>query len=240
MRRFVGKIDSMQLSRLKRRARLLPTTIGFALGVMMQVGPDEAEINLCKWPKKLWPNLPDACLHGTPTWLLYLISVGLILIGLIWFFWPHIANVVSTLEFTWPIRRKNASEPEFMSAYEALHYMADQSVWGHGLRNATSVLNVRWVGEEIPAKRRPLLEAIPEFSRGASESRIDVLGRIGGGGSHVHIPYTDWLTIGIDLNTLVRRQTSQTTRIAPAGLVPFYTDLKIRRADVYRVWPPAN
>lgn len=109
MLQFGGKIESMESSRLKRLARLLPTPIGVTLGIMMQVGPNEAEINVCKWPKKLWPSLPDACLHGAPTWLLYLISTGLILTGLIWFFWPSIYGIVARLEFTSPVRMKKAS-----------------------------------------------------------------------------------------------------------------------------------
>jgi hypothetical protein len=79
---FGGKIPGMRILRL---LGLLPALIGFAL-FMMQVGPDEAEINLCKWPRKLFADLPDACLHGAPTWLLYLISAALILIGLAWLF----------------------------------------------------------------------------------------------------------------------------------------------------------
>jgi hypothetical protein len=94
---------------LLRFIKFLPTLLGFALSVMMQVGPDEAEINLCKWPKKVWPSLSADCLHGTPAWFLYLVSISLIFLGFIWFFWPRIIGTVRTLEFTWPVRRKKSA-----------------------------------------------------------------------------------------------------------------------------------
>lgn len=129
--------------------------------------------------------------------------------------------------------------PPYMTAYEALHYMADQSAWGSSVRESASTQNIIGHGD-VTMKRIPIYEACFVFSKGARESKIEVLGRLGGNGPHVQIPHTDWLTIGIDNNTLKMRQTSQTTSITPTGTVPLYTDLQIRRGDVYRVWPPNN
>jgi hypothetical protein len=152
----------------------------------------------------------------------------------------HVAQSrISTAVLRKPIKGTFAPDaPPYLTAYEAIHHIADQSAWGKGIRESTSTPNNAHHGNGIQMRKIPILEAFPEFSRGAQESKIDVLGRLGGNGSHVRIPYTDWLTIGIDHNTLVRRQTSQTTSIKPTGTVPFYTDLQIRRDDVYRVWPP--
>jgi hypothetical protein len=130
---------------------------------------------------------------------------------------------------------RDHKDSKYMSAYEALHYIANDSCWGKRLRTVTSVIEDDSHKGAI-LKKNPIFDAFSEFSRGASESNIEVLGRKDGNGPPVHIPQTDWLVIGIDHNTLIRRQTSQTTQITASGTVPFYTDLKILREDVYRVW----
>ena len=135
-----------------------------------------------------------------------------------------------------PERREILTLPQYMSAEEALHYMAGDSSWGDEIRQSSTAGEGNYAG--IQFKKIPLLEAIPEFSKGAARFGIGVLGRLGGNGAHNSIPHTDWLTIGIDQNTTLRRQTSQTTAIVPSGSVPFYTDLQICRSDVHRVWPP--
>jgi hypothetical protein len=72
---------------MKRLLGLLSFLFGLALAAM-GVGPDEAEINLCKWPRKLFANVPDACLHGIPSWALYLVALLLIIGGIAWLVWP--------------------------------------------------------------------------------------------------------------------------------------------------------
>lgn len=57
---------------------------------MTQNGPDEAEINFCKWPRKLFTGLPEACLHGFPIEGIWLIAATLIAAGIIWFLWPRL------------------------------------------------------------------------------------------------------------------------------------------------------
>ncbi|WP_152540034.1 hypothetical protein [Afipia sp. P52-10] len=79
--------------------RLLPAALGIGIPTMMQVGPDDAILNLCKWPRKLWPDLPQNCLPGISSVWLY-VAAGLLIIGsILWFAWPHLPAV----------RRRNGS-----------------------------------------------------------------------------------------------------------------------------------
>lgn len=54
---------------------------------MMQVGPDDAILNLCKWPRKLFP-VPENCLPGLSSNGIYVFAVALVCSGLLWFGWP--------------------------------------------------------------------------------------------------------------------------------------------------------
>src|SRR5262245_45068416 len=75
--------------RLVRRGwnllRLIPTLVG----LMMQVGPGEAEANIRYWPRLLGWETTDQCLHGMPPAVIYATSAILIVAGVVWFFWPE-------------------------------------------------------------------------------------------------------------------------------------------------------
>jgi hypothetical protein len=60
---------------------------------MMQVGPDDAILNLCKWPRKLNQALPENCLPGVVTISgLHLAATVLVCVGLLWFGWPYLKD----------------------------------------------------------------------------------------------------------------------------------------------------
>ncbi|MCP3466273.1 hypothetical protein [Bradyrhizobium sp. CCGUVB23] len=63
---------------------LLATAAGAAIPFMMQVGPDDAIANLCKWPKKLTPSLTESCSRGLSSEYLYVVAAGLVFLGLVW------------------------------------------------------------------------------------------------------------------------------------------------------------
>ncbi len=76
--------------RLARFLRLIPTLISFVLKVIIEVGPDKAEINFCKALKLRFADLPKACLHGVLEGSSKDIILGLMfVVGLVWFFWPQ-------------------------------------------------------------------------------------------------------------------------------------------------------
>lgn len=69
--------------------RLLPAALGIVVPTMMQVGPDDAVLNLCKWPHKIATTIPENCLPGISDNELYLAAVILVSAGLLWFGWPY-------------------------------------------------------------------------------------------------------------------------------------------------------
>jgi hypothetical protein len=116
----------------------------------------------------------------------------------------------------------------YMSAYDVVHYMADKSEWGSKKK------------EDDRTRRIPHIETFEEFRIVAKNGGIAVLGRLNGTGIHKPIPATFWLVGTFDMNTIVRRQISQTAPAVPNQRgIPFYKDLQISRADVYRSWPRA-
>jgi hypothetical protein len=76
----------------------------------------------------------------------------------------------------------------YMTSYEALHYLADDSEWGDQIR--------QYVGEmdKITIRKNPLLEAPSEFKRIAEQGKLETLGRLNGDGPHVPIPATYWMS----------------------------------------------
>lgn len=118
----------------------------------------------------------------------------------------------------------------YMSAYEALHYLADDSEWGDQIR--------RYIDEmdKITIRKNPLLEAPSEFKRIAEQGKIESLGRLNGDGPHVPIPATYWMSA---ILVLKDREISESIPAVrnPEG-IPRYKDIKIVRADVELAWPP--
>ncbi|MGQ0677592.1 MAG: hypothetical protein ACT4N4_16105, partial [Rhodospirillales bacterium] len=87
----ICRMDSTSRHRW-RSLRLSPTAVGGAIVAMSQVGPEEAEINLCKWPRKIF-NMPEACLHGFPSDLLLIIATLIAMGGVVWFFWERLRKM---------------------------------------------------------------------------------------------------------------------------------------------------
>ena len=72
--------------------RLLPAAFGIAVPTMMQVGPDDAILNVCKWPRKLAPSLAEDCLPGGSSDVIHIVAVALVCVGLLWFGWPYLEH----------------------------------------------------------------------------------------------------------------------------------------------------
>jgi hypothetical protein len=109
----------------------------------------------------------------------------------------------------------------YMTAYEALHYLADDSEWGDQIRQYIDEM------DKITIRKNPLLEAPSEFKRIAEQGKIETIGRLNGDGPHVPIPATYWMSA---ILVLKDREISES--------IPAVKDIKIVRADVERAWPP--
>jgi hypothetical protein len=116
--------------------------------------------------------------------------------------------------------------PSYLTAYQVVHYLADESQWG----SQRETLNA-------------LLHAPVEFRERAAEGKLMVYGA--NSITHLHEPIakTFWMSCGLDISTI--RHPSLTSRTAPATLessvaadsIPIYSGLNIEAEDVYRTWP---
>jgi len=71
----------------------IPALLGIGVPTMMQVGPDDAILNFCKWPRK-FVTVPENCLPGATAHELYLLAVLLVSISLLWFGRPYLKRTV--------------------------------------------------------------------------------------------------------------------------------------------------
>jgi hypothetical protein len=103
---------------MRRGLRLIPTLLASGLLAMTQVGPSEAEANLCHWLNLVGSANPDSCLQGMPEWVLYLIVSAGFFGGLLWFFWPNIFPAAdltrTTLEALGPRRHPRGDTRFYM------------------------------------------------------------------------------------------------------------------------------
>jgi hypothetical protein len=108
--------------RLVSLFKLAPTVIGATVGAMIQVaGPAEAEKNICKWVAALTPDTSDTCLHGIPGSIMYLFSGALIVVGLVWFFWPKLTDFFNNWQLSWPIAKRESQPPKATLATRVFH-----------------------------------------------------------------------------------------------------------------------
>lgn len=126
-------------------------------------------------------------------------------------------------------------EPAYMTAYEVIHYLADESEWGERIKSVREANNIM---PQYPMRRQPLLEAPIEFKRVAEQGGIGAFGRLDGRGAPVPIPGTHWMVATISSFSLGSPDISETVPAVPnADGIPEYKDVRIVREDVYRAWP---
>jgi hypothetical protein len=71
---------------------LVPAALGIWVPFMMQVGPDDAVLNLCKWPRKIAPSLPADCLPGVSANQIYFVAIALVAISIVWLTRPYLTT----------------------------------------------------------------------------------------------------------------------------------------------------
>jgi hypothetical protein len=64
--------------------RAIPSACVAALMFGSQVGPSDAELNLCKWPKLFFVGVPDHCLAGMSSETFYLVTATAFILTAIW------------------------------------------------------------------------------------------------------------------------------------------------------------
>ena len=98
-----------------------------------------------------------------------------------------------------------------------------------GLTNRFGTINVGKI---------PLLEAQAEFKRIAEQGHIHAIGRLDGGGQHVQIPETYWMSATLNHFSPENPEISETTpAVANPDGIPIYKNVKILQSDVERIWP---
>jgi hypothetical protein len=132
----------------------------------------------------------------------------------------------------------NATAPKYMTAYEAIHYLADNSKWGNEVRCGPSEQVRHDKFGMINVGKMPLLGAQTEFKRVAEHGFIHAIGRLEGRGQHVPIPEPYWLSATLNPFSLENRDISETMPAVrnPDG-IPSYKNVKILRSEVERLWP---
>lgn len=123
----------------------------------------------------------------------------------------------------------------YITPYQAIHYMADESEWG--TRKAAEIAR-------DGMSKNVLLEAPGEFQRRAAEGRIRVYGIGTSGSGHELIDKTHWMTYGLHLEALFKPpfdecHTWPTISSWPRTL-HVYSYLRIEAEDVYRTWPRSS
>ena len=122
----------------------------------------------------------------------------------------------------------NSEALRFMTAYEVVHYMADESRWGETVRNYA----------DNGIKKVVLLEAPVEFKRIAELGKIQAIGRLNNVGSHVEIPNIFWMSSILNWAVLGNRHLSETMPAVPNPIgIPIYTDVRIPKFEVELAWP---
>jgi hypothetical protein len=155
---------------------------------------------------------------------------------------PLLLVVVCVLLLYWLVRHDVATKvpvvgaaTRYMTAYEVLHYLADDSKWGDDTRKYVGAVR------NIPMRKMPLLEALGEFKRIAEQGQIHAVGRLNGVGQHIEIPATYWMSATLSPFSTQNREISDTNPSSPnPDGIPTYRNVKIVREDVEREWqrPP--
>jgi hypothetical protein len=119
--------------------------------------------------------------------------------------------------------------PHYMTAYEAIHYLADESEWGDGIRSLSD-----------PQERRNgiVFGTLAEWKRVAEQGNIRAFGILNGVGLAVPIPDIYWISATINAFSIDNPSISQTMPVAPnPDGIPVYKNVRILRADVEGAWP---
>lgn len=148
--------------------------------------------------------------------------------GLVLFIWG--IRIDGVRWWGW-LRGIRAGPVAYMSVYEAVHYIADESAWGRRLRHAS-----------VSGGHMTLLNAPIEFEdkAGLDGSKVRVWGTFQHSAQTHLLPHTFWLSNVLDTYACFNPGSDGRTepKVVFAGSnVVRYEHLKIDRNGVYKTWP---
>jgi hypothetical protein len=80
-----------------RIGKAIPSFLGASIIFGAEVGPKDAEQNLCNWLRLQFPGIQERCLNGISGSLIYALAVVLIVSGVVWALWPQLAGIFSKI-----------------------------------------------------------------------------------------------------------------------------------------------
>ena len=121
----------------------------------------------------------------------------------------------------------------YLTPYEAIHYLADESQWAEEKAGEVSPNGMAY---------NVMLEAPQEFQERAAEGRIRVYGFDDDTHRHEEIGKTHWMSFGLEYSKVYKpdgdvRTVPTTFDSAFYNKNGKYSDLRIVADDVYRTWP---
>jgi hypothetical protein len=127
------------------------------------------------------------------------------------------------------------TKQRYLTAADAIRYIADDSQWGARLRAAPP--------NSAGMRQNPRFAAIDELVRAARDGEIGIFGRFNRTGEHLLISQQYWLYASIDMGSAIGAD------VKPAFTIPISTELGqrerftpydglcVENSDLARVWP---
>jgi hypothetical protein len=122
----------------------------------------------------------------------------------------------------------------YLTAADAIRYIADESGWGASLRAAPP--------NQAGMRQNPRFAAADELVRGARDGELDIFGRLNRTGEHLLISQQYWLYATIELGSVIGATQPAVTipissHLGQRKLFTPYDGLCVERSDLIRVWP---
>jgi hypothetical protein len=190
--------------------RAIPSACVAALVFGSQIGPSDAELNFCKWPKLFWSGVPDHCLAGMSSETFYLVAVTAFIITVMWGLWPFVSAFVfqSLNPITASCGQTQKREPTLPSAptqstpattTDKPDIWLSNAMWRAFLRTdyipegGVSSLEIK-----EPEKQRFVMFIIGEFRQQSFDGELPIWGRKNGSSILEPVPSDFWRRNQID------------------------------------------
>ncbi|HEV7910694.1 MAG TPA: hypothetical protein VGP28_06340 [Methylocella sp.] len=108
---------------LGRIGKAIPSILGASIIFVAEVGPKDAELNLCNWLRLQFPGIQERCLNGISGSLIYALAAVLIVSGVVWVFWPQLVGKFSKVRS----RKARICGGQYVPLYEAARRALDSN-----------------------------------------------------------------------------------------------------------------
>ena len=199
-----------------------------------QVGPHDAKMHVVEWWERTGYCAPDFLRHPYIDAQVTLICVVLFIA------WGLMLLLLHRRE-----QRRETKPATYMSPYDVVTYMADESRWGRRqdmFRGYDPEHSAAW-GRTIIEKKNPRINAPSEFASEAARkgTPIVVFGTDVASGKITPIPHLFWMGNIFDWQTCTLPGMEGSTKPSLSQMpmtAPSYRKLQIDGAGVRKVWPP--